>query len=357
MKAALRGLVIVFVLWGTIALGWSQLRIEQVRGGRKVSVVDSLGRGTAVTDTTTRDTTDFVGSTARADDKLKAAAAAKDSARLDSTKIKRKSRLSRDSISAGNFTLLSLIPGVGQAYNKQYWKIPVFYGAAGGFLAAGIITGNSYQGFKREYQRTVDLKLPLEIRNAAQRKMQSQQSLSTVMYSAAAITYLYAVADATFNFKGETNHIRKATILAAIFPGAGFIYTRTYWRIPIYYGGFLALGTVIDYNNRSYERYRIAYNNLMDGDPTTIDEFNGRYSELQLKNARDSYHRNRDFGIIAIVAAYALSIIDTHVIATLKNWDVTPDLSIRVEPTIIDNSIHRASSVPQGAGLSLKIRF
>jgi len=28
-------------------------------------------------------------------------------------------------------TLLSILPGAGQAYNKQYWKIPVFYGLLG----------------------------------------------------------------------------------------------------------------------------------------------------------------------------------------------------------------------------------
>lgn len=271
--------------------------------------------------------------------------------------VKRKWNLTKDTIPAGQLTLLSLVPGVGQIYNRQYWKVPVFYGAIGGFIAGGIITSHSYDVARTEWQRTVDLNMPQYLRDKAQAKMENYGTARTALYAMAAATYLYQVADATFNYRGKTDHVRKATILAAVFPGAGFIYTRTYWRIPIYYGGFIVLGTVIDYNNRSYERYAAAYNALTDNDPTTSDEFNGRYTPEMLQNARNNYRRNRDLGIIALAAAYILSIVDTHVVASLKNWDVSPDLSMTVEPTVIDNSIRGVTSVPSGAGLSLKLRF
>lgn len=271
--------------------------------------------------------------------------------------VKHKWNLTRDTIEAGKLTMLSLIPGLGQVYNRQYWKVPVIYGAIGGFVAGGLISSNLYNNARADWHRVINLNLPMEIRQDAQIKMENYNTARTAFYVMAAATYLYQVADATFNYRGKTDHVRKATIMAAAFPGAGFLYTKTYWRLPIYYGGFIVLGTVIDYNNRSYERYADAYNALTDADPGTVDEFNGRYTPEMLQNARNNYRRNRDFGIIAIVAAYVLSIVDTHVIASLKNWDVSPDLSMTVEPTVINNSIHGAPAVPSGAGLSLKLRF
>lgn len=269
----------------------------------------------------------------------------------------KKWNLTQDTIPAGKLTLLSLIPGVGQVYNRQYWKVPVIYGVIGGFVAGGIISSNSYNNYKADWQRTVNLNMPQNVQDAARARMDREGTTRTLLYSMAAATYLYQVADATFNYRGKVDHIRKATTLAAIFPGAGFVYTRTYWRLPIYYGGFITLASVIDFNNRSYERYSRAYNSMTDNDPTTHDEFNGRYSADALRNTRNQYRRNRDLGIIAILGAYVLSIVDTHVIATLKNWDVSPNLNVSIEPTVINNSIHKASVVPSGAGLSMKLKF
>lgn len=270
---------------------------------------------------------------------------------------KRKFNLTQDTISQGRFTLLSLIPGVGQIYNRQYWKVPVFYAAIGGFTAGSLISSNNYSKYKSDWERSVDLRLPQALQDRAKSKMDNEGTVRTVLFSMAVASYLYQLTDAAFNYRGKTDHIRKATTLALTFPGAGFVYTRTYWRLPIYYGGFIVLGSVVDYNNRSYERFAKAYDALTDGDPNTVDEFNGRYSADMLQNARNSYRRNRDFGIICLIGAYLLSVVDTHVIATLKNWDVSPDLSIRVEPTVINNRVHWANNVPTGAGLSLKITF
>ncbi|MEG1665204.1 MAG: DUF5683 domain-containing protein [Mucinivorans sp.] len=267
----------------------------------------------------------------------------------------------RDTMPAGAHLAMSLVPGLGQIYNRQWWKTPVIYAGIGAFITAGIITSNQYNQYKSDWQRAVNLNMPREVADPLQRKMTQAGSTRTIMYSLAALTYLYQIADATFNYRGTSNPVRKATTLAAVFPGAGFIYTKTYWRIPIYYGGFIVLGTVIDYNNRNYQRYKAAYNALTDGDPTTTDEFKGYYSPEILRSVRDGYRRDRDFGIICLAGAYILSVVDTYVIATLKNWDVSPDLSVVVEPTIFDNSMMRASApndgLPQGAGLSLKLKF
>lgn len=295
-----------------------------------------------------------------------------DSAQLDATKrrlsaadsallFKPKFRITQDTISAGRHTIFSLIaPGYGQIYNRQAWKLPILYGSVGGFLAGGFVFNSKYKDYKAEYQRTVDLRLPPDIQKRARTRMRNAGSGQTLMFAMAGASYLYFVADAVFNYRGPVDQVRKATTLAAIFPGMGFVYTKTYWRIPIYYGGFIALATVIDYNGRNYQRYKTAYNALTDGNPSTVDEFNGRYSPEVLSRVRSAYRRDRDLAIIGLAAAYILSVVDTYVIASLKNWDVDENLSVRVEPTMIDTRLNgRTLSPSQGTqyGLALKLRF
>ncbi len=273
--------------------------------------------------------------------------------------LMRRLDLRRDTIRSGSHLALSLIPGMGQYYNNQYIKIPIFYAGIGGFLTGGIISSSNYKKYKTQWQNAVNLNQPAEVTESLERKMQRAGSVRTAMYSLAAATYLYQVADATFNYRGYSNPVRKSTILAAVFPGAGFFYTKTYWRLPIYYAGFITIATVIDYNNRSYIRYKNAYNNLTDGNPATVDEFNGRYSADALSSVRDSYRRDRDFGILCMAGAYLLSVIDTYVIASLKNWDVSPELGVRLEPTVFNTNpvLAQSTGVGNGAGLALKISF
>lgn len=190
-------------------------------------------------------------------------------------KLHRRSFL-RDTIKAGRVALMSFVPGLGQAYNRQFLKIPVIYGVMGGFIVGGINSSSKYNNYRKEWQRTVNLNLPQSQQDKAFGKMNNEGTIRTLYYSAAVATYLYQMADATFNYRGPTDHIRKATTLAMAFPGAGFIYTRTYWRLPVYYGGGALLASVLDYNNRYYQRYLTAYNALTDGDPTTQVDLIGR---------------------------------------------------------------------------------
>lgn len=316
----------------------------------RVSVPDSVLRRAPFSIRSGVDTT-YLGSTAKA---------LADSALL-AGEMKQRFRITQDTISAGRHTIFSLVaPGFGQIYNRQAWKLPILYGGVGGFLAGGIIFHSKFKTYSAEYQRAVDLRLPPEVQRAARTRMRNAGSGQTLMFGLAGATYLYFVADAVFNYRGPVDPVRKATTLAAIFPGMGFVYTKTYWRIPIYYGGFIALATVIDYNGRNYQRYKAAYDALTDGNPSTVDEFNGRYSPELLARVRSAYRRDRDLAIIGMAAAYLLSVVDTYVIASLKNWDVDENLSVRVEPTMIDTRFNgRTFSPSQGSsyGLALKLRF
>jgi hypothetical protein len=138
---------------------------------------------------------------------------------------------------------------------------------------------------------------------------------------------------------------RKAMILSAVAPGAGQIYNRKFWKAPIVWGGLGACVYFIQDNNREYQRYREAYLALVDNDPSTMDEFNGRYGASEVRRVMETYQRWRDISWFALAGVYLLNVVDASVDAHFVRFDVSPDLSLKVGP-----SIHSAS-----LGLSLQL--
>ena len=160
----------------------------------------------------------------------------------------------------------------------------------------------------------------------------------------------------------------KATWLAAVFPGGGQIYNRKYWKLPIIYGGFAGCAYALSWNSKMYKDYSQAYLDIMDSNPNTksyedLLPPNAQYNEEQLKNTlkrrKDSFRRFRDLSIFAFIGVYLISIIDAYVDAELSNFDISPDLSMKLEPAVIDNnSQFRSNSYKdKSVGLQCVLRF
>ncbi|WP_294558666.1 DUF5683 domain-containing protein [uncultured Bacteroides sp.] len=160
----------------------------------------------------------------------------------------------------------------------------------------------------------------------------------------------------------------KATWLAVVFPGGGQIYNRKYWKLPIIYGGFAGCAYALSWNGKMYKDYSQAYLDIMDSNPNTksyedLLPPNATYNEEQLKNTlkrrKDMFRRYRDLSIFAFIGVYLISIIDAYVDAELSNFDITPDLSMKVEPAVIDNNNQfRSSSLKnKSVGLQCVLRF
>ena len=151
---------------------------------------------------------------------------------------------------------------------------------------------------------------------------------------------------------------RKAVIYSAIFPGLGQIYNRKYWKLPIVYGGFVGLTYAITWNNGYYRDYLGAYQDIMDDNPDTNRWHDmlpyGRDPETTditwftgvLQQRKDYYRYYRDLSIIATVGLYLVAIVDAYVDAQLFDFDISPDLSLHVAPTIFkeDRSLVNGNS-------------
>jgi len=135
---------------------------------------------------------------------------------------------------------------------------------------------------------------------------------------------------------------RKALLYAAIFPGSGQFYNKKYWKIPLIYGGFGILIYTVYYYQTQYILYKDQLFFTINYPTRTL------YSGLtqdQLRTVVDLARRQRDYFLIINFFWYILQMVDAHVDAHLKEFDLNPKLQVRIEP---------AST---GSGLGLVFRF
>lgn len=141
-------------------------------------------------------------------------------------------------------------------------------------------------------------------------------------------------ADSTVVKQKKKHSPFKATIMSTALPGLGQVYNGKWWKVPIIYGAFGGLIYSSVFNDLKCRTYKEAYLVRIDDDPNTTDQFVGRYSDANLRELVDFYQRNRDLSLIFTGVVYALNIIDAAVDAHLKDFDVSDDLSLKVQPTM-----------------------
>lgn len=141
---------------------------------------------------------------------------------------------------------------------------------------------------------------------------------------------------------------RKALLYSAILPGAGQVYNKKYWKVPLVYGGIVGLGLVVDFYNQANNKYRNQLFTILNGQLPGP----GDLTEDQLRTIIDQSRRQRDYFMIFVGFFYILQMVDAHVDAHLKEFDVNPRLRARIEPAM-DNSYLTGSTV----GLALTLRF
>jgi len=161
----------------------------------------------------------------------------------------------------------------------------------------------------------------------------------------------------------------RALWLSLVLPGAGQIYNRKYWKLPIIYGGFVGCAYAMRWNNQMYHDYSQAYLDLMDDDPSTesynqfmhlgaqINSSNlSRYQTL-FKKRKDRYRRWRDMSFFVMVGVYALSVVDAYVDASLSEFDISDDLSLHVAPAVINTNADNNPLRSAGVGMQCSLNF
>ncbi len=156
-------------------------------------------------------------------------------------------------------------------------------------------------------------------------------------------------------FSDSIHSPKKATIYSALLPGLGQIYNhinmpignkKAYWKVPLIYTGLGATGFFLISNQLTQKALKQEYTNRIDGNAT--DPKWSAYDNAGVLTLYNQYLNKRDLSILGFAAVYLFQIVDANVEAHFVNFDVSEDLSLQLEPTLLPSL---------SAGLTLKLNF
>jgi len=141
----------------------------------------------------------------------------------------------------------------------------------------------------------------------------------------------------------KIHSVRKAMILSAVIPGAGQIYNhrampkgkkRAFWKLPLIYSGIATAGYFLITNQQQQaslkQEYTYRQENGAPNDPNWI-----AYDDYGVLTLYNQYLNWRDLSILAVGAVYILQLTDAGVEAHFVSFDVSEDLTIKIEPRLL----------------------
>ena len=259
-----------------------------------------------------------------------------------------------------------VLPGTAQLYNKDYWKMPIFYAGMGAFAGTGGYYMNKYMKTKKAFDRFQTDKEAFELKyadieypfDAPALDLESKKK-GTWLLVGAGLFYWGSLLDGAICYESEKEpNPGRATLYSALLPGLGQIYNGELFKVPIYWGCLLGATHFLVNNNTNYKRFKRIYNEAsMEGNTSPINAETAKWY-------RDVYRRYRDYSIVATALFYFLQVLDANVFAYMHDFEVTDDISLNIDPAVIapDNAyaIHTIPGAQYGQnafGLRLGFTF
>lgn len=259
--------------------------------------------------------------------------------------------------------LWSVLPGGGAAYNRQYYKVPIY---AAGVAGLGTLAVQQYAQYRKYYKQHTQV-----LANKAlglvdntdltpiRAKKQTALGNYNLFFNATLALYTFSIADSyTTNLLHSEATKEHSPFLAAYrsatLPGWGQAYNRKYWKIPVIYGGFAALGYSIYFNGTQSNRYKEEYLARTRPGYGITDDRLAPISPENLLRIRAQYKRYYDLSIIIGTLWYVINVADATIDAHLYKFDTSDDLSqLHIYPIIQMNPI----SMQSGGGVGLCWNF
>ncbi len=156
---------------------------------------------------------------------------------------------------------------------------------------------------------------------------------------------------------------KRATLYSAILPGAGQVYNKKYWKVPIVYAAIGIPAYAFFFNKSWYLKCQYALtvtvnlwtNGSVGGDSLAkvapeLKPFVVTNDQNGIITNRDSFRKNQDYSVLFFLLFYGLNIVDATVDAHLKDFNVSSDLSFQIKPMIM-------SGPTPSAGITVAFNF
>lgn len=168
------------------------------------------------------------------------------------------------------------------------------------------------------------------------------------------LTLLFSIS-CLFSQNIATKHSsKKASTLSAILPGAGQVYNKQAWKIPIIYAG-AGVATYLAINNyNNAVKFKTEYYNRIENNTAELLTDYSKYSDESILSLYNAYNKNFQLSIVAGVAVYLLNIIDAMVYGHLYEFNIDENLSAKISPYYLPPTSFSTHNI--GFNLSIKIK-
>ncbi len=131
---------------------------------------------------------------------------------------------------------------------------------------------------------------------------------------------------------------KRAGLYSAILPGLGQFYNRQYWKVPVIYAGLAVAGYYFVDNLNNYQAYRKAYIGRINN-PYPTDKYVNIYTQDQLQQLQNDYNKFLNLTVLFTGVGYTLQVIEAITGAHLKNFDISRDISLHVQPVAYPKAV------------------
>lgn len=179
----------------------------------------------------------------------------------------------------------------------------------------------------------------------------------TIQYNDTVIKKTKSGAD-TVVVKKKVHSPRKATLRSLVIPGWGQVYNKKYWKVPIVYGAIGFPAYLFTYNRKWYNKTKYALSIVANDRYTgaaaedSLGKVDKQLTYLVQQRAlgslvtyRNEFRRDMDYAILFTILMWGLNVVDATVDGHLKGFDVSDDLSLKIRPTLMPNTLTPALSL------------
>ncbi len=133
----------------------------------------------------------------------------------------------------------------------------------------------------------------------------------------------------------------KALRLGLLLPGAGQIYDRRWWKLPLVYGAYGGIIYAIDYNQGFFRRFRNAFDAQAQNPPQPHEFSELGLGTTELRALRDKFDKQLQLSFIGLILVHGLVSMEAFVDAHLQSFDISDDLTLQIRPEVLTDPVTR----------------